>query len=202
MAGPKYKKSFKVFIKVVGGILIILVVIFGYKIDVYFRNIAQQQSVFIENYAKSQHMVQFATNGDNGKFPSDNTTPWYEMFYKSTMPTTAINNSLQAVLDADGYKVNDVYFNPAPCWPQGPQLGLMVGSSSCPGSPALYGAAYNGDKPYWLFDATKGKLEVGAYIANVSYTNDADTSNLYQNIAAEHPVPKGYNVLDVTLTDN
>jgi hypothetical protein len=200
VAKPEYKKSFKIMTTAIIIVLVIIVGVLIYKVDVYFRNTARQQSVFIENYAKSQHMILFDTNGDNGRF-FPNKSPWYEMYYKSRMSTTAIKNSLLVLLNSNGYKVNYVLYNPDPCWPLGPLGGLSVGATSCP-PPALYWFAYNGDKPYWVFNATKGKLGVGAYITNISYDDPKITNNTYQKISSEHPVPQGYNVLDITMGDN
>ena len=165
-------------------------------------NQAERQSIFLNNYAKTEKLEQFRTNGDDGN-GLDNTTPWYEIYYKTALSTVTIKNSLVAYLKTNGYKVSYAYYNPAPCWLVSSSFSsLQYGGKGCSSSSDIMGQAYNGGQSYWVVNATKPKISIEAEITNISYEDSSDTGDLYKNIAAEHPVPQGFKALNFSLTDN
>jgi hypothetical protein len=158
-------------------------------------NKAQEQSNFITEYAKAQQFTLFRTAQDSGT-GIDNRTPWYQSYYKTNKSVDAIKTSLEAVLRSSGYTVTDNYADPAPCIDVD---GTLSYGQSCP-SPEVSGLANNGGKPYWVVNGTSSHNKVWAEITNISYVDSSSDKNLYKNIAAQHPVPSGYNVLDVTVS--
>jgi hypothetical protein len=178
--------------------LIILVVVIGAGLvasHFLLPNKAQKQSTFVDQYAKEQGLIQFRTDGDPGKGP-DNTTPWYEIYYKTSKSTDSLKTSLEASLRGNGYTLNDSLFDPTPC--MDPAGYMQSGGDGCPDTGG--GLANNGSKPYWVINGSSSANTIRAEITDISYSDTSDTNNLYKNLLGQHPVPSGFNVLDITIT--
>jgi hypothetical protein len=202
--GPQSPASKRIIKSIVNVSVIVLVVIIlalvlfvGYKL---LNNAAQQQARIMGAYAKQHHLIKFRTNGDPG-LGLDNTTPWQQIYFRTPEQPSALKNSLEGFLRTNGYKMNDNFFDPAPCL--GPDGGVESIFNGPPGSPNCPleggGGSSNGGQPYWVIWGTKNNTIVEAEITNISYLDSSDTSNPYKNFPAQHPVPPGNVVLNISF---
>jgi len=157
-------------------------------------NIAKDQYHFMDQYVHEQNLIQFSTNGDSGT-GIDNTTPWYDIYYKTKNTPDSLKTSFETLLKTNDYTIQDIYFNPEPCFDS---LGYFeYGDNGC--TPGV-GYSNNGGKPYWVIIASTSANRVYAEITNISYSDSTGTTNRYKNLIGQRAVPAGFNVLHVSLS--